>query len=117
MWITRDAVQNTIKTLRSLGVEPVFDKIDGQLAEKECDVVVEKQHYEGKDRLKVVFINPPGGGGIQRLDEQDKSAAASEAQNIAADAQSISDGEDAAPPADAWEEAEAESNGDDDLPF
>jgi len=73
LWLSNGAFDNTIKRMAE-----VF-QFDGDLAAlhlgkqtlagKPCNIETEMETYEGKDRLKVKWLNPPGGGGAQPMDE------------------------------------------------
>lgn len=72
-WLSIGAFDNTIKRLAE-----VFG-FDGDLASlhlgkqslagKPCNIQTDCETYQGKDRIKVAWLNPPGGGGAKPLEE------------------------------------------------
>lgn len=58
----RSAFEITLKTLREVfAFDGDFGEIEVQTIGKECTIVTEVEHYNGKDRLKVKWINRRGG--------------------------------------------------------
>lgn len=58
LYLTEKALERTIETLRKVfnfdgNFETVCDQING----KECSIVCENEEYQGKERLKVKWIN------------------------------------------------------------
>jgi hypothetical protein len=59
----KSAFDITLDTLRSaFGFDDNFETLPSQVEGKECDIVTEFETYNGKERLRVKFVNPPGGG-------------------------------------------------------
>lgn len=81
--LTDKALEYTIKALEVCGWDPAehdgrIDSLNGTqiLADNRVDIVVEPETYNGKTRLKVKWINEPGGGGgtPERMNPQEASA-------------------------------------------
>lgn len=76
-WLTDAAFDRTIQTLVK-----AFPDWDGDMlalrdgtftfADLECEIVTESETYKGKPRIKVVWLNPLGGGGGDKAMESSK---------------------------------------------
>lgn len=64
LYVSDKAFENTLETLReTFGFDGNFENL-GQLRAKACSITVEEEKDDkGKPRLRVRWINPPGGGG------------------------------------------------------
>ncbi|HTJ77698.1 MAG TPA: hypothetical protein VL357_01760 [Rariglobus sp.] len=64
LYLSEAAFERTVAVLREVfGFDDNFDTIVGQVEGKRCSIVCENETYQGKERLKVKWINPEGGGG------------------------------------------------------
>lgn len=116
-FFTPDAIKWIRKTVRALGIEwhekddatfdvsTLYDLLPG----REAQIVVETEEYEGKERLRVRWVNEPGGGGLRNpMSRDDARAFAADLMNKAAGR------------AEQKKAAEADLGGDynlDDIPF
>lgn len=58
LYLSTAAFENSVRRLReAFGFDNNFDTIEGQVVGKKCNVVTEFETYEGKERIKVKFIN------------------------------------------------------------
>lgn len=65
-YLTDDAFEKTVKTMREcFGFDGKFATLAEQVDGKPCSIVVETDNYNGKERLKVKWTNPIGGGGMK----------------------------------------------------
>lgn len=59
LYLSDKALGNSLKTLRdAFGFDGDFDSVINQVVSKPCSITVELEEYEGKERLKVKWINP-----------------------------------------------------------
>jgi hypothetical protein len=70
-YLSDAAMERTITSLRVLGWDPLkddgrIDRLNGTetLVGAEAEVVVEAETYNGESRMKVKWVNEPGGGGL-----------------------------------------------------
>lgn len=60
LYLSEKALANSVKTLRdAFGFDGNFETVVEQVAGKPCSITVELEEYEGKERLKVKWINAP----------------------------------------------------------
>lgn len=72
-WLSDKAIDNTIATLAKVfnfnGDLQALYSGKMTLAGMQCNITTEKETYEGKERTKVAWLNPPGGGGAKPMEE------------------------------------------------
>ncbi|WP_043588467.1 hypothetical protein [Geminisphaera colitermitum] len=62
-YLTPAAFEYTVQNLREVfGIDNDAEKWPSQIDGKRCSIVTEFEQYDGKDRLKVRYINTEGGG-------------------------------------------------------
>lgn len=60
LYLSEKALANSVKTLRdAFGFDGDFETVIDQVGSKPCSITVELEEYEGKERLKVKWINGP----------------------------------------------------------
>lgn len=71
-WLSDGAFDNTIRRLAEVfgfdGDLATLNSGAQTLAGLPCNITTEMENYQGKDRLKVAWLNPPGGGGAKPLE-------------------------------------------------
>jgi len=72
-WLSDGAFDNTIRRLAEVfGFDGDLITLNSgrqTLAGLPCNITTEMENYQGKDRLKIAWLNPPGGGEAKPLDE------------------------------------------------
>lgn len=66
-WLTDSAFDNTIKRLKEVfafdgDLEALYNR-RVSFAGKKCNIQTEAETYQGKTKIKIAWLNPPGGGG------------------------------------------------------
>jgi hypothetical protein len=60
LYLSEKALANSVKTLRdAFGFDGDFETVIEQVVSKPCSITVELEEYEGKERLRVKWINGP----------------------------------------------------------
>lgn len=60
LYLSEKALANSVKTLRdAFGFDGNFETVIEQVVSKPCSITVELDDYEGKERLRVKWINGP----------------------------------------------------------
>lgn len=60
LYLSDKALPGTVRTLRqAFDFNGDFESAKEQIAGKECSIVVEAEEYDGKERLKVKWVNSP----------------------------------------------------------
>jgi hypothetical protein len=60
LYLSEKALANSVKTLRdAFGFDGNFETVVEQIVEKPCAITNESEEYEGKERVKVKWINAP----------------------------------------------------------
>lgn len=60
LYLSEKALENSVRTLRAaFQFDGNFETVVEQIQDKPCSVTVESEEYEGKDRMKVKWINGP----------------------------------------------------------
>jgi hypothetical protein len=80
------AWQYTEEKLRAIGWNPVdhgyrFEELNQEpspCAGNQCQITIQQEEYEGRKRLKVGFINPPGGLPVERMEQAEAQAFAAQ---------------------------------------
>lgn len=72
-WLSEKAIDNTIATLAKVfnfnGDLAALHQGKVTLVGMQCNITTEKETYEGKERTKVAWLNPPGGGEAKPMEE------------------------------------------------
>lgn len=69
LYLSDAAFERTTKTLREVfGFDNDFETVVEQVTGKECSIVVEAEEYEGKERMRIKWVNPVGGGAGKPLE-------------------------------------------------
>ena len=134
LWLSDNAVERTVKTLRELGFQgdSMFElNFPDTMAGLMCEISTEMQEYNGQTSEKVRFVNKPGSyanRGLKAIGDDDAKRIASRfdavlrtgkyhkpAQKTAAYGRAMAPNSGRVPPSAA--EAMVADSGDDDLPF
>lgn len=71
-WLSEKALDNTIARLKEVfnfnGDLIALHEGKVTLTGMECNITTEEETFEGKARIKVAWLNPPGGGGAKPMD-------------------------------------------------
>lgn len=60
LYLSEKALANSVNTLRdAFGFDGNFETVIDQITDKPCSITNESEEYEGKDRVKVKWINGP----------------------------------------------------------
>lgn len=74
-YFTDATIERTLNALRICGFEgDDVSSFPGQSPENEVSIVVEHEEYDGKVRVKVAWVNEPGGGGMKMANPFDDKA-------------------------------------------
>lgn len=69
LYLSDAAIERTVKTLREVfAFDNSFESVVQQVTGKPCSIVVEAETYEGKERMKVKWVNAVGGSTAKPLD-------------------------------------------------